>query len=64
DTVAADLSADASAMVNMAAKPEVYALADTLAEVGRAIEAGDWDLADQFWQSFKARQAEIDERMY
>ncbi len=64
DTVAADLAADASVMANLAAKPEVYALANALAEVGKAIEAGDWDLADRGWQSFKAQQAEIDERMY
>ena len=64
DTVAADLAADASAMLNMAAKPEAYALANSLAEVGAAIEAGDWELADRRWQGFKAQQAEIDERMY
>ena len=64
DTVAADLAADASVMANLAAKPEVYALAGTLAEVGVAIEAGDWELADRHWQAFKTHQAEIDERMY
>ena len=64
DTVATDLALDASAMANMAAKPEAYALANSLAEVGTAIEAGDWELADRRWQAFKAQQAEIDERMY
>lgn len=64
DTVAADLEADASTMANLAAKPEVYALAAKLADVGGAIDAGDWALADERWRAFKAHQAEIDERMY
>jgi UDP-N-acetylglucosamine enolpyruvyl transferase len=64
ETVAADLAADASAMANLAAKPEVYALSRTLADVGAAIDAGDWAQAEANWRAFKERQAEIDERMY
>ena len=64
DTVAADLEADASTMTNLDAKPEVYALASKLTDVGGAIDAGDWEQADQHWRAFKAHQAEIDERMY
>ena len=64
DTVAADLAADASTMSNFSAKPEVYELASKLTRVGGAIDAGDWALAGEHWRAFKARQAEIDERMY
>jgi cytochrome c peroxidase len=64
DTVAADLAADASAMANLAAKPEVYALAAILEEVGAVIAAGDWKAAEARWAAFKARQTEIDARMF
>jgi len=64
DTVAADLSADASAMSNLAAKSEVYALANTLAAVGEAIAAADWPAAEARWSDFKRAQAEVAERMF
>lgn len=64
DTVAADLSADASGMANMAGKPEVYRLASTLADVGRAIDTGDWDAAERHWAEFKTMQAKIDAEMF
>ena len=64
DTVAADLAADAGTMRNLDAKPEVYWLSETLAEVGRAVEAGDWEKAQALWDEFKGRQAELEESMY
>jgi cytochrome c peroxidase len=64
DTVAADLAADASGMANLSAKAEVYELSRTLADVGAAIDAGDWATAKAHWMAFKAHQAAVDERMY
>ncbi|WP_300513361.1 cytochrome c peroxidase [Aliiroseovarius sp.] len=64
DTVAADLSADASTMSNLAARPEVYALAERLAEVGAAVRAGDWESAETHWAAFQTQAAAIDERAF
>ena len=64
DTVSADLAADATLMQNAAARPEVHRLARSLARVGEAIRAGDWDGAATIWAGFKQLSAEIDERMY
>lgn len=64
DTVAADLAADASAMSNLAAKSDVYALATILAEVGEAISAADWTAAEARWSEFKETQADVAERMF
>jgi len=64
DTVSADLAADATLMQNAAARPEVHRLARSLARVGEAIRAGDWDDAAAIWAGFKQLSAEIDERMY
>ncbi len=63
-TVAPDLAADASAMTNQAAKPDVYEFAAILRAVGVASAAGDWHEANRQWNAFKIRQAEIDERMF
>lgn len=64
DTVAADLSADASTMSNLAARPEVYALAKRLAEVGAAVRDGDWSTAEASWAAFQTEAAAIDERAF
>lgn len=64
ETVAADLAADAGTMRNLDAKPEVYWLSETLAEVGRAIETEDWERAQALWDEFKGRQAELEESMF
>lgn len=64
DTVAADLAADASAMSNLEAKSDVYALATILAEVGEAISAADWAAAEARWSAFKETQADVAERMF
>jgi mono/diheme cytochrome c family protein len=64
DTVAPDLAADASVMTNQSAKPEIYAFARLLSEIGAASAAGNWEDAEQKWQKFKTMQAEIDERMF
>lgn len=64
DTVAADLAADASTMSNLVARPEVYGLAERLAEVGSAVRAGDWVAAAGSWAAFKTDAAAIDERAY
>ena len=63
DTVAADLAADASTMSNLAARPEVHALAERLSEVGAAVRAGDWTAAAAGWGQFKADVRAIDERV-
>lgn len=64
DTVAADLAADASTMANLAARPDIYLLADRLNEVGSAVRAGDWAKAEQSWAAFKADAQQIDERAF
>ncbi len=64
DTVAPDLAADASVMVNQNAKPEIYEFAAILRAVGDASAEGNWTEATRQWELFKAMQAEIDERMF
>ena len=64
DTVAADLSADASTMSNLAARPEVYALAERLAEVGAAVRGEDWLAAEASWTAFKSEADAIEERAF
>ncbi len=63
-TVAPDLAADAGTMVNLEARPEVYRLADTLTAVGDAVAAGDWEMAETYWQDFQTLQIQIDARMF
>lgn len=64
DTVAADLAADASTMSNLAARPEVYHLAEVLAEVGSAVRKGDWDKAESSWATFKSAAQEVAGRAF
>lgn len=64
DTVAPDLAADASVMVNQTAKPDVYLLSAHLRAVGDASAAGNWDDAAAAWDMFKTLQSEINEGMY
>ena len=64
DTVAADLAADAGTMANLSSRPEVYALATRLADVGAAIRAGDWAAAEASWTLFKTEAASIEERAF
>ena len=51
DTVATDLIADASLMSNLAAKRDIYQLAETLRAVGNSITQNDWEAA---WIGFQA----------
>ncbi len=64
DTVASDLSLDASVMANLEAKPKVYELTQILMNVGTSIDAGDWDQAQVHWQAFKTLQDKYDAAMY
>ena len=64
DTVAADLAADASTMSNLAARPDIYALAERLAEVGAAVRDRDWDTAEASWAAFRAEADDIEERAF
>lgn len=64
DTVAADLAADASTMSNLAARPEVYALAERLAKVGAAVRVEDWEAAETSWTAFKSEADIIEERAF
>lgn len=64
DTVAADLAADASTMVNLSARPEIYELAERLAKIGTAVRAENWNLAEANWTLFKAGVAKIEERAF
>lgn len=64
NTVAADLAADAGTMANLSARPEVYALAERLAKVGKAVRAEDWEAAELSWRAFKADAAAIEERAF
>ena len=64
DTVAADLAADASTMSNLAARPEVYALAGRLADVGAAVRDGDWAAAEASWSAFQTEADTIEARAF
>ncbi len=64
DTVAPDLSADASGMANLPAKPRVYELATILTKVGEAIDRSDWNEAEARWSEFKQREEQYDSSMY
>jgi len=64
DTVAADLAADTSTMSNLAARPEVYALAERLAEVGAAVRDEDWAAAEASWSTFQIEADAIEERAF
>ena len=64
DTVAADLAADAGTMANLSARPDVYALARRLADVGTAVRQQDWAAADASWSLFKADATAIEERAF
>jgi cytochrome c peroxidase len=64
DTVAADLSADASGMANLSAKSWAYELAANLADIGKSIDRDDWSAAETLWAAFKARVKEYDSAMY
>lgn len=64
NTIAPDLSADASAMVNQSAKHRVYQLSGLLRDVGMAAEAGEWAKADEAWTAFKVTSAAYDEEMF
>ncbi|MBA4782153.1 MAG: cytochrome C [Rhizobiales bacterium] len=64
DTVAADLSADAGTMANLAARPEIYSLAERLAAVGAAVRADDWAAAEASWAAFQSEAQAIEERAF
>lgn len=64
DTVAADLSFDASGMTNLPAKPQVYELAGILKKIGEAIDQDDWAEAEGLWVTFKQREEEYDSAMF
>ena len=64
DTVAADLAADAGTMANLSSRPEVYALAERLAEVGAAVRAEDWAAAETSWSLFKTDAAAIEDKAF
>ncbi|MET4103292.1 cytochrome c peroxidase [Roseovarius sp. MBR-78] len=64
DTVAADLAADTSTMSNLEARPEVYALAARLAEVGAAVRDEDWAAAEASWSAFQTEADAINERAF
>ena len=64
DTVATDLSADASTMSNLTGRPEVYALAERLAKVGVAVRDEDWETAEAHWSAFKDEARLIEERAF
>ncbi len=51
-------------MSNLAARPEVYALAERLAAVGAAVRADDWATAEASWTAFKSEAAAIEERAF
>lgn len=64
DTVAPDLSADASAMQNQPAKNKVYELATILTDIGNAIDQNNWAQAEMLWMSFKKLETQYDSAMY
>lgn len=64
DTVARDLAADASTMLNLAARPDIYALAERLDEVGAAVRREDWKAAESSWTAFKSQADIVKERAF
>ncbi|MGH1332053.1 MAG: cytochrome c peroxidase [Paracoccaceae bacterium] len=64
DTVATDLAADAGTMANLSARPEIYALANKLTEVGTAVRGEDWASALTNWNQFKEDATALEERAY
>ena len=64
DTVGADLAADASTMSNLSARPDVYALAERLNQVGAAVRAEDWDTAEANWTAFQAEALTLEARAF
>mgnify|MGYP003113490497 FL=1 len=64
DTVAADLAADASTMANLAARPEIYALAERLVAVGAAVRDEDWAAAEESWSAFQSEARALEERAF
>jgi hypothetical protein len=64
ETVANDLSADASGMTNLAAKPKVYELAGLLHDMRKAVGGDDWDTATKRWETFRELQEKYDDEMY
>lgn len=64
DTVATDLAADAGTMVNQAARPEVYSLAERLVAIGSAVRADDWVLAQAHWFEFQTEAQAIKEKAF
>ena len=48
-------------MANLSARPEVYGLAERLAEVGTAVRAENWAAAEASWTLFKTDAAAIEE---
>ena len=64
NTVAADLAADAGTMANLSARPEIYALAERLTDVGAAVRLKDWEAAETSWTRFKSDAAAIEERAF
>ena len=51
-------------MSNLAVRPEVYALAERLAEVGAAVRVGDWPAAEASWSAFQTEAVAIEERAF
>ena len=51
-------------MANLSSRPEVYSLAERLAEVGAAVRAEDWAEAEASWSMFKSDAAAIEERAF
>ena len=64
ETVALDLVLDASGMLNLAAKPKVYELAELLSGIRTAANANDWTNAETLWTRFKDLRDSYDEDMY
>ena len=64
DTVGADLSADAGTMYNLSARPDVYALAERLNQIGAAVRKKDWNTAEASWSAFKAEVVVLEARAF
>lgn len=64
NTVATDLIADASLMSNLAAKRDIYQLAETLRGVGNSVTQNDWDAAWIGFQAFKEQVDVVDSEAY
>ena len=51
-------------MYNLSARPDVYALAERLNQIGAAVRKKDWNTAEASWSAFKAEVVVLEARAF